>query len=170
MTRTASPLSAALAVGACLLLAACGDDGAASAPARATSSASAPVPTSSAQQPAGPSKDQQEIVTVIQRYQVAVDRGDGKAACALMSKDLRFVYSQDSGAADCVTAIRNLHKSLGKVRLANTRVIAADIEVKGRMAVLSRDAIAKANGLKPNQAESFDMIKTDGRWLIDYIS
>lgn len=172
MTRTASRLSGALALGACLFLAACGGEDGGTPPPAASRAPAGPgsAPPAAAPAPAGPSKDQLKIVMAIQQYQAAVDKGDGKAACALMSKDLQFVYSQDSGAGNCVTAIRNLHESLGEVRLANTRVNAKDVEVKGSMAVLSRDAIAKTNGWKPKQAESFDMIKTGGRWLIDYIS
>lgn len=170
MRTTASPVTKArglliaLAIGTAAFTGACGDEGPASAP----PSQAAPAPTSAA--PAGPSKDQTDIIAVIQQYQLAVDKGDATAACALMTKDLQFVYSQDPGSGNCVKAIENLHDSLGETKLANTRVFPKDVDVKGTMATLSRDKIAKANGLKPDQAESYDMIKADGKWLIDYIS
>lgn len=162
-------LAVACALGAVTLAGGCGDSGTeAPAPGASAAPSDAPAPAV----PAGPSQDQLDVVTVIQQYQVAVDKGDAKGACALMSKDLKFVYSQDPGAGNCERAIENLHKQLAEHdhKLANTRVNAQDVEVKGSMAVLSRDAIAKSNGLKPDQAESFDMVKVGGKWLIDYIS
>ncbi|MGH3520175.1 MAG: hypothetical protein ACRDQ7_22885 [Haloechinothrix sp.] len=168
-SRTRTTLLAALTFGAAWFATACGDEPAAPAAPPPTSASAAPAAPSPAQ-PEGPDEDQQAIVAVIQQYQAAVDKGDGKAACTLMHPDLQGVYAQDPGASDCAGAIENLHKSLGDVRLSNTRVLADDVEVRGSKAVLSHLKIAEANGTKPAETEGFDMVEIDGKWLIEYVS
>ncbi|MGH3949698.1 MAG: hypothetical protein ACRDSE_11320 [Pseudonocardiaceae bacterium] len=168
--ETRSPkrtLVAALAIGAAAVTAACGGEEAAPA---APSASPAPTPSSVAAQPARPGEEQQAVIGVIQKWQVAVDKGDGKTACALMHPNLQGVYAQDPGAEDCAGAIRNLHDNLGDARLANTRVFAGDVEIRGKRAVLSHVKIAEANDTKPDETEGFDMVKVDGTWLIEYVS
>lgn len=160
----------AVMLGAAGVLGACGDapaDGAGQ-----TASASAAAPSSSpTKKPEPRPKPEQAVVDVIVKFQRAVDKGDGKRACALLTKELQGVYAQNPGASDCPGGIEHLHKELGDSKLSALKIAAADVEISkgGKEAVANHKLIAKRNRTDPDETDSYNMENEKGRWKISYI-
>lgn len=139
-------------------------------PPAATPAANVKASPETTTQPPKP-KDVQEkaIVAVIDRFHRAVDKGDGKKACALLTKALQGVYATNPGASDCASGIEFTSKQLGDARMASMELAPADVRVKGKEAIVSHKLIAKRNGTKASQTDSYNMIRVGSAWKIDYV-
>lgn len=156
----------ALLAGVIGLTAACGEDAEqATEPAKPTESSAAP--TSKAKP-----KDVEEkaVIAVIGRFHKYVDSGDGKRACALMTKDLKWVFSQNPGAGTCVRGVKWQHKELDGTKLSKTKFHAGDVTIrkKGKEAVIDGADSAKHNG--GATVATYDLVKRGGKWKLDYVS
>lgn len=114
-------------------------------------------------------QDEKRIVAVINRFHRAVDKGDGKRACAQLTKTLQGVYATNPGASDCAAGIEYTHEQLDGAKMSALKFHASDVEVKGREAVVSHVLIAKRNGTKASQTDSYNLVRAGGQWKIDYV-
>lgn len=114
-------------------------------------------------------RDPALVVAVVDRFHRAVDKDDGKRACAQLTKTLQGVYATNPGAADCAGGIEYTHEQLDGAKMSALKFAAADVEVKGREAVVSHVLIAKRNGTKASATDSYNLVKQGGRWKIDYV-
>jgi len=114
-------------------------------------------------------RDPALVVAVIDRFHRAVDKGDGKRACAQLTKTLQGVYATNPGAGDCAGGIEYTHEQLDGAKMAGMELAASDVKVKGREAVVSHVLIAKRNGTKASATDSYNLVKQGGQWKIDYV-
>lgn len=155
----------ALLLAAAGLSAACGDDAQPDA-------AKEQAPSSSPSIAKDPGPAQEElIVGIIDKFHKAVDKGDGKTACTLLTADLKGVYAQNPGASDCPSGIEQLHDSLNGAKLSSMKFAAEDVDItrKNKEAVVSHELIATRNGTDPDQTDSYNFEMKNGKWKISYI-
>lgn len=166
MFATKRAVVTALLLATAGLSSACGED--APSPADGSASEKKAAPSASKVPEA---VEEQAIVALVKKFQVAVDKGDGKAACALLTSELQGVYAQDPGAGSCPAAISNLNKALGKAKLSSIKIAPEDVDIvkKDKEAVISHELIAKRNKMDSDATESFNLEKRKGAWLISYV-
>lgn len=156
----------ALLVGAVGLTGACGDD------AEETAEAAKPTKTSAAPTTKAKPKNVEEkaVIAVIDKFHKFVDSGDGKGACALMTKDLRWVFSQNPGAGTCQRGVEWQHSELDGTKLSKTKIHTADVTIrkKGKEAVIDGADAAKRYG--GTTVATYDLVKRSGKWKLDYVS
>lgn len=131
----------------------------------------APATTSTKPEPAGPQKpkDDRKVAAVISVFHRAVDSGDGKRACAQLTPTLQGVYATNPGASDCADGVEYTHEQLDGAKMSTLKVSAADVRVKGKEAVVSHKLIAKRNHTKASATDSYNLIRSGGKWKIDYV-
>lgn len=137
------------------------------APKHAASTASASA--KAAVKPKPKPKDEAKVVAVINRFHRAVDKGDGKRACALLTGALQGVYATNPGASNCAAGVEYTHEQLDGAKMSALKFAPADVTVKGKEAVVSHRRIAKRNGTKPAQTDSYNLVRSGGQWKIDYV-
>ncbi|WP_028851822.1 hypothetical protein [Thermocrispum municipale] len=122
-------------------------------------------PAKHTQQP----RDEDKVVTVINSFHKAVDRGDAKRACSLLTKTLQGVYAMNPGAANCVEGVKYTHDHLDGAKMSALKVAPEDVKVKGREAIVSHKLIAKRNDTKAQATDSYNLVRSGKTWKIDYI-
>ncbi|MBA0127551.1 hypothetical protein H0B56_18560 [Haloechinothrix sp. YIM 98757] len=113
-------------------------------------------------------EEQAAVVAVVQEFYLAIDEGDGDRACGLLVDTMQSFYAEQ--AADCPTAIEDIHDNLGDKRMSIIRLDAEDVVVSGDSATLSAEDIAEANDTDRDSVDGFEFVREDDGWLISYVS
>ncbi|MFO7193216.1 MAG: hypothetical protein DIU77_013320 [Thermocrispum agreste] len=172
--RTGQAIGLAVVAGIAGVLTACGaaeqPDGARTA-ADSGEAAAAADPVKQVQNKTVDSKqrDREKVVRVIDDFHRAVDRGDGKRACALLTSTLRDVYAMNPGASNCAEGVEYTHEQLNGAKMSALKVAPEDVRVKGREAIVSHKLIAKRNHTKASATDSYNLVRSGGTWKIDYV-
>ncbi|MGH3431832.1 MAG: hypothetical protein ACRDQB_03240 [Thermocrispum sp.] len=147
------------------LLAACGTAEQPDTAKPAANTAPASPPKKTEQKP----PNERQVAAVIGTFHLAVDKGDGKRACAQLTSALQGVYATNPGASDCAAGVEYTHEQLDGAKMSALKVAADDVRVRGGEAVVSHRLIAKRNHTKASATDSYNLVRSDGRWKIDYV-